>query len=178
LTQWVLSEVFVASGQYNASCCCAGSDEHIKIIGTFQAAGEARTVVDSQKKQMAAYFLHDCDERGDDVECIDVFIGHTGGTRRSAGEGKEDIPPSPLSPKNFISTLLIPDKDIHENWHADGTGCVLFQVREYDAHADCGIDRASLRVQKVSNIPASKPMNLPKSRSKKRARRDCSEVDA
>jgi hypothetical protein len=56
--------------------------------------------------------------------------------------------------------LLIPDKDIHENWHADGTGCVLFQVREYDAHADCGIDRASLRVQKVSNIPASKPMNL------------------
>jgi hypothetical protein len=72
LAQWVLSEVFVASGQYNASCCCAGSDEHIKIIGAFHAAGEARTVVDSQKKQVAARLLHDCDESGDAVECIRV----------------------------------------------------------------------------------------------------------
>ncbi len=56
--------------------------------------------------------------------------------------------------------MLVPDKDIHENWHADGTGFVSFQVRDYQAHADCGIDRASLRVQKVSNVPASKPMKL------------------
>ena len=131
LTQWALSEVFVASGQYNASCCCAGSDEYIQIFGAFQAAGEARTAVDSQKKQVAARLLHDDEE--------DVL---------------------PLSPKKFPSTLLIPDKDIHENWHADGTGCISFQVRDYDAHSDCGIDRASLRVQKVLNVPASKPIKL------------------
>jgi hypothetical protein len=73
-------------------------------------------------------------------------------------EGKEDV--LPLSPKKFPSTLLIPDKDITENWHADGTGCFSFQVRDYDAHADCGIDRVSLRVQKVSNVPASMPIKL------------------
>ncbi len=128
-TQWALSEVFVASEQFDASCCCAGADEEIEIIGTFQGAAEARTAV--EQKQVAVYrFL------------------------RGIDEGKEDV--LPLSPKKFPSTLLIPDKDITENWHADGTGCFSFQVRDYDAHADCGIDRFSLRVQKVSNVPALK----------------------
>jgi hypothetical protein len=134
LTQWALSEVFVASGQYNASCCCAGSDEHIHIIGVFQGSAEARTAVDSKKKEREAWFLHIDDKDNDDVP--------------------------PLSPKKFPSTLLIPDKDIAENWHEDGTGCIAFQVRDYDAHSDCGIDRVSLRVQKVSNVPASKPLKL------------------
>ena len=159
LTQCALSEVFVASEQFNASCCCAGADEEIEIIGAFQSAAEARTAVEKRRKQHVACrqntdfpLLHDCDESNDDVECI----GHTtpGGTRRSASGGEED------PKKKFLSTLLIPDMDIAENWQADGTGCFSFQVRDYDAHADCGIDRVSLRVQKVSNVPASKPIKL------------------
>jgi hypothetical protein len=71
-------------------------------------------------------------------------------------EGEEDVPP--LSPQEFPSTLIIPDKDIAENWHADGTGCISFQARSYSCGE--GIHRASLRVQKVSNIPASKPIKL------------------
>jgi hypothetical protein len=133
LTQWALSEVFVVSEQFNASCCCSGADEEIEIIGAFQGAAEARTVV--EKKQEAVYRSY--------CNYLD--------------EGKGDVP---LSPKKFPSTLLIPDKDITENWHADGTGCFSFQVRDHQAHADCGIDRFSLRVQKVSNVTASKPIKL------------------
>ena len=158
LTQCALSEVFVASEQFNASCCCAGADEEIEIIGAFQSAAEARTAVEKRRKRWDCDESNDdddCDESNDDVECI----GHTtpGGTRRSASGGEENVPP--LSPKKkFLSTLLIPDKDIAENWQADGTGCFSFQERDYDAHSDCGIDRVSLRVQKVSNVPASKPI--------------------
>jgi hypothetical protein len=50
LTQWALSEVFVASNQYNAPCACAGGDEEIEIIGAFQGAAEARTAVESEKE--------------------------------------------------------------------------------------------------------------------------------
>ena len=132
LTQWALSEVFVASNQYNASCGCAGGDEEIEIIGVFQGAAEARTAVDSKKEGVKAHVLQDYDE------------------------GEEDVPP--LSPQEFPSTLIIPDKDIAENWHADGTGCISFQARSYSCGQ--GIDRASLRVQKVSNVPASKPTKL------------------
>ena len=134
VAQWALPQVFIASYQNNASCGCAGSDEEIWIFGVFQSAAEARTAVDSKKEGVKAHVLQDYDE------------------------GEEDVPP--LSPQEFPSTLIIPDKDITENWHPDGTGCFSLQVRDYDAHADCGIDRASLRVQKVSNVPASKPIKL------------------
>ena len=132
LTQWALSEVFVASKQYNASCACAGGDEEIEIYGAFQSAAEARTAVDSEKVRVKAHVFQDYDE------------------------GEEDVPP--LSPQEFPSTLIIPDKDIAENWHADGTGCISFQARSYSCGE--GVDRASLRVQKVSNVPASKPIKL------------------
>jgi len=132
LTQWALSEVFVASNQYNASCGCAGGDEEIEIIGVFQGAAEARTAVDSKKEGVKAHVLQDYDE------------------------GEEDVPP--LSPQEFPSTLIIPDKDITENWHADGMGCISFQVRSYSCGE--GMERASLRVQKVSNVPTSKPIKL------------------
>ncbi len=131
LTRWALPEVFVASQQYNASCGWGGPDEDIHIFGAFQGAAEARTAV------LESNLLQYCDNV------------------------KEDAPP--LSPKKFPSTLLIPDMDIAENWHADGTGCISFQVRDRDIAqllSICGIDRASLRVQKVSNVPASKPIKL------------------
>ena len=148
LTECALSEVFVASGQYNWSCCCAGGDEEIEIFGVFQGANEARTALDNQKKQMEAQLLHDCDESEEDDESEEEDV---------PSPPKEGVP---LSPKKFPSTLLVPDKDNTENWHPDGTGCILFQVRVYDAHADCGVDRVSLRVQKVPNVPASMPMTL------------------
>ena len=132
LTQWALSEVFVASNQYNASCACAGGDEEIEIIGAFQGAAEARTAVDSEKVLVKAHVFQDY------------------------AEDEEDVPP--LSPQEFPSTLIIPDKDIAENWHADGTGCISFQARSYSCGQ--GIHRASLRVLKVSNVPASKPIKL------------------
>ncbi len=37
LTQWALPEVFVASGQYNWSCCCAGGDEEYRFLVFFRA---------------------------------------------------------------------------------------------------------------------------------------------
>ena len=132
LTQWALSEVFVASSQYNSPCACAGSEEDIEFFGTFQGAAEARTAVDSKKVRVKAHVFQDYDE------------------------GEEDVPP--LSPQEFPSTLIIPDKDIAENWHADGTSCISLQVRSYSCGQ--GIHRASLRVQKVSNVPASKPIKL------------------
>jgi hypothetical protein len=132
LTQWALSEVFVASNQYNAPCACAGGGEEIEIIGAFQGAAEARTAVESKKERLKAHVFQDY------------------------AEDEEDVPP--LSPQEFPSTLIIPDKDIAENWHADGTGCISFQARSYSCGQ--GIHRASLRVLKVSNVPASKPIKL------------------
>ena len=132
LTQWALSEVFVASEQYNASCACAGGGEEIEIIGAFQGAAEARTAVESEKERVKAHVFQDY------------------------AEDEEDVPP--LSPQEFPSTLIIPDKEIAENWHADGTGCISFQARSYSCGQ--GIHRASLRVLKVSNVPASKPIKL------------------
>jgi hypothetical protein len=73
-------------------------------------------------------------------------------------ESAEEDVPSP--PKDFLSMLLIPDEDITENWHADGTGCTACQIWDHQAHSDCGIDRVSFRVQKVPNVPASKPITL------------------
>jgi len=135
LTQWALPEVFIASEQYNASCACSGSDEELYIFGAFQGAAEARAAVDSKKKKTAAHLLHDFDKSEED-----------------------DVSLLPSPHKNFLSTLLIPEKEITENWHADGTGCISFHVRSYSCAG--GIDRASLRVQKVPNVPASKPITL------------------
>jgi hypothetical protein len=132
LTQWALPQVFIVSFQNNASCGCRGNDEEIEIFGAFQNAAEARAAVDSKKKHVAKVLLDGCDE-----------------------SEEEDVP-SP--PTDFLSTLLIPDKQVTENWHPDGTGCVSFHVRS-DGCA-CAIDRVSLRVQKVPNVPASKPMKL------------------
>jgi len=140
LTHWALPQVFIASGQFNAACCCSGSDEEIVIFGAFQGAAEARAKVDSKKKNLAHLFLGDCDESDED----DVSL----------------LPSITAPPKDFLSTLLIPDKDITENWHADGTGCTACQIWDHQAHSDCGIDRVSLRVQKVPNVPASKPITL------------------
>ena len=131
LTQWALSEVFMVSEQHNASCGCAGSDEDITIRGAYKGASEARATVDSLKEQRADWLLQDFDE---DIE--------------------EDVP----SPKKFPSTLLIPDKEITENWHSDGTGCVSFHIRSNGCAR--AIDRLSLRVQKVPNVRASKPIKL------------------
>jgi hypothetical protein len=131
LTQWALSEVFMVSEQHNASCGCAGSDEDITICGAYKGASEARATVDSLKEARADWLLQDFDE-----------------------DTEEDVP----SPKKFPSTLLIPEKEITENWHSDGTGCVSFHIRSNGCA--CAIDRLSLRVQKVPNVRASKPIKL------------------
>jgi hypothetical protein len=134
LTQWALSEVFVASGQYNWSTTYGG-DEEIEIFGAFQSAAEARAAVDPEKKRTEDIILRDFHNFVEDEE--------------------EDVP---LSPNKFPSTLLIPEKEITEIWHPDGTGCISFHVKSYNE--GCGVDRASLRVQKVPNVPASKPIKL------------------
>ena len=157
LNQWALSEVFVVSQQFNASCCCSGADEEIHIIGAFQGVAEARTVVEEEKKQMAAFLL-DCGKGEDDNDDDDDNNDDDNDDDDDDLLSKEDVPP--LSQKKISSKLRIPDKDIAENWHADGTGCYSSQVRDYQAHADCGIMRVSLRVQKVSNVPASIPIKL------------------
>ncbi len=126
-----LSEVFVMSEQHSASCGCAGCDETITIDGAYEGASEARVAIDSLKQQTADWLLQSFAE---DIE--------------------EHVP----SPKKFPSTLLIPDKEITENWHADGTGCVSFHIRS-DGSARA-IDRFSLRVQKVPNVRSSKPIKL------------------
>ena len=121
----------MVSEQHNASCGCAGSGESITICGAYNGASEARATVDSLKEETENWLLQGFDE---DVE--------------------EDVP----SPKKLLSTLLIPDKEITENWHSDGTGCVSFHIRS-DGCARA-IDRLSLRVQKVPNVRASKPIKL------------------
>ena len=138
LTQWALPQVLIASYQNNWSCACAGGDEELNVFGAFQSAAEARAAVDSKKKDVAECLLRGSDESEEEDE-----------------SEKEDVP-SP--PKDFLSTLLIPDKQVTENWHPDGTGCVSFHVRSQGC--GYGIDRVSLRVQKVPNVPASKPMTL------------------
>ena len=135
LTECALSEVFVASGQYNWSTTYGG-DEEIEIFGAFQSAAEARAAVDPEKKRTEDIILRDLNQ---------IFV-----------EDEEEDVPSP--PKDFLSTLLIPEKEITEIWHPDGTGCISYHVQSY--HQGCGVDRASLRVQKVPNVPASKPMTL------------------
>ncbi len=137
LTECALSDVFVASGQSN---WVVDVDEEIWIFGVFQSAAEARAAVDSKK------------ERAEDL-----FAGRD--FHNFVEDEERDVPPSP---KKFPS-LLIPEKEITENWHPDGTGCISFHSKCYFqecGNKSLGVDRVSLRVQKVPNVPASKPMTL------------------
>jgi hypothetical protein len=93
LTECALSEVFIASGQYNWSTTYGG-DEEIEIFGAFQSAAEARAAVDPEKKRTEDIILRDFHNFVEDEE--------------------EDVP---LSPNKFPSTLLIPEKEITEIWH-------------------------------------------------------------